>query len=62
MHDLLRRTLHGQTPGLRTAGAYPKQVAAVAGFRGGGLPTDEPDNSHAVSRTGAVRLPAGNCE
>ncbi|MET7486885.1 dienelactone hydrolase family protein [Streptomyces sp. NPDC005538] len=31
---------------LYTAGAYPDRVAAVAGFHGGRLATDEPDSPH----------------
>ncbi|WP_328744374.1 dienelactone hydrolase family protein [Streptomyces sp. NBC_00285] len=34
---------------LRTAAAYPDRVAAMAGFHGGGLATDEPDSPHLAS-------------
>jgi carboxymethylenebutenolidase len=34
---------------LRTAGAYPQRVAAVAGFHGGRLATDAPDSPHLVA-------------
>jgi carboxymethylenebutenolidase len=34
---------------LRTAGAYPERVAAVAGFHGGRLATDAPDSPHLVA-------------
>jgi carboxymethylenebutenolidase len=34
---------------LRTAGAYPERVAAVAGFHGGNLATDAPDSPHLVA-------------
>jgi carboxymethylenebutenolidase len=34
---------------LRTAGAHPERVAAVAGFHGGRLATDTPDSPHLVA-------------
>jgi carboxymethylenebutenolidase len=34
---------------LRTAGTYPDQVAAVAGFHGGNLATDTPDSPHLLA-------------
>jgi carboxymethylenebutenolidase len=34
---------------LRTAGAYPERVAAIAGFHGGRLATDTPDSPHLVA-------------
>ncbi|MFI6055336.1 dienelactone hydrolase family protein [Streptomyces violascens] len=34
---------------LRTAAAYPEQVAAVAGFHAGGLVTDAPDSPHRIA-------------
>jgi carboxymethylenebutenolidase len=34
---------------LRTAGAYPERVAAVAGFHGGQLATDQPDSPHLLA-------------
>ncbi|MFJ3272507.1 dienelactone hydrolase family protein [Streptomyces sp. NPDC086776] len=34
---------------LRTAGTYPKRVAAVAGFHGGRLATDSPDSPHLLA-------------
>jgi carboxymethylenebutenolidase len=36
----------GARVALRIAAAYPERVAAVAGFHGGGLVTDEPDSPH----------------
>jgi carboxymethylenebutenolidase len=34
---------------LRTAGAFPERVAAMAGFHGGHLATDAPDSPHTVA-------------
>jgi carboxymethylenebutenolidase len=34
---------------LRTAGTYPERVAALAGFHGGGLATEDPDSPHLVA-------------
>ncbi|MGH7024791.1 MAG: dienelactone hydrolase family protein [Caulobacteraceae bacterium] len=34
---------------LRAAGAYPDQIAAVGGFHGGRLATDEPDSPHLLA-------------
>ncbi|MEU3957879.1 dienelactone hydrolase family protein, partial [Streptomyces achromogenes] len=36
----------GSRLALWTAGAHPDRVAAVAGFHGGGLATDDPDSPH----------------
>lgn len=36
----------GARVALRIAAAYPDRVAAVAGFHGGGLVTDDPDSPH----------------
>lgn len=36
----------GVRMGLRVAAAHPDRVAALAGFHGGGLVTDEPDSPH----------------
>ncbi|MFF6782199.1 dienelactone hydrolase family protein [Streptomyces sp. NPDC012510] len=43
---------------LLTAGAFPEQVAAAAGFHGGRLATDDPDSAHlaAARITGEVYL------
>ncbi|MYU23003.1 dienelactone hydrolase family protein [Streptomyces sp. SID8352] len=40
----------GAALALRTAGAFPRRVAAVAGFHGGNLATDEPDSPHLAVR------------
>jgi len=39
--------------GLRIAAAHPERVAALAGFHGGGLVTDDPDSPHRSA--GALR-------
>ena len=36
----------GARLGLRIAAAHPERVAALAGFHGGGLATDDPDSPH----------------
>ncbi len=40
----------GSALALRTAGAYPDRVAAVAGFHGGNLATEAPDSPHLAAR------------
>src|SRR6185503_19558202 len=39
----------GVRVGLRIAAAYPDRVAALAGFHGGGLVTDDPQSPHTVA-------------
>jgi carboxymethylenebutenolidase len=39
----------GARVALRIAATYPDRVAAVAGFHGGGLVTDEPDSPHLLA-------------
>lgn len=39
----------GARVGLRIAAAYPDRVAAVAGFHGGGLATEDPDSPHLLA-------------
>ncbi|WP_217169230.1 dienelactone hydrolase family protein [Streptomyces sp. AC512_CC834] len=39
----------GAALALRTAGTYPDRVAAVAGFHGGNLATEDPDSPHLVA-------------
>jgi carboxymethylenebutenolidase len=39
----------GARVALRIAAAYPKRVAAVAGFHGGGLVTDDPGSPHLLA-------------
>jgi len=43
----------GARVGLRIAAAHPDRVAALAGFHGGGLATDDPDSPH--RSVGALR-------
>jgi carboxymethylenebutenolidase len=43
----------GTRVGLRIAAAHPERVAALAGFHGGGLVTDDPDSPHRLA--GALR-------
>jgi carboxymethylenebutenolidase len=43
----------GTRLGLRIAAAHPERVAALAGFHGGGLVTDDPDSPHRSA--GALR-------
>jgi carboxymethylenebutenolidase len=43
----------GTRLGLRIAAAHPERVAALAGFHGGGLVTDDPDSPH--RSVGALR-------
>jgi carboxymethylenebutenolidase len=43
----------GTRVGLRIAAAHPDRVAALAGFHGGGLVTDDPDSPHRLA--GALR-------
>ncbi|MFJ2113577.1 MULTISPECIES: dienelactone hydrolase family protein [unclassified Streptomyces] len=47
---------------LRTAGAYPERVAAVAGFHGGGLATDAPDSPHLVAERVTAELYFGHAD
>ena len=44
----------GARVGLRIAAAHPDRVAALAGFHGGGLATDDPDSPH--RSVGALRV------
>lgn len=41
----------GARLGLHTAGAYPDRVAAIGGFHGGRLATDQPDSPHLAAAT-----------
>ncbi|AXE76545.1 dienelactone hydrolase family protein [Streptomyces atratus] len=47
---------------LRTAGAYPERVAAVAGFHGGRLATDAADSPHLVADRITAELYFGHAD
>ncbi|MGG5257659.1 dienelactone hydrolase family protein [Phycicoccus avicenniae] len=47
---------------LRAAGDHPDDVAAVGGFHGGGLVTDEPDSPHRSLATARAELVLGHAD
>jgi len=47
---------------VRTAGAYPEAVKAVAGFHGGGLVTDAPDSPHLALAASKARYVFGHAD
>jgi carboxymethylenebutenolidase len=47
---------------LRTAGAYPDRVAAVGGFHGGNLATDNPDSPHLSAKACKAELYFGHAD
>jgi carboxymethylenebutenolidase len=52
----------GTRLGLRLAAAYPYRVAAVGGFHGGGLVTDEPDSPHLLAPQIQAELVFGHAD
>jgi carboxymethylenebutenolidase len=48
--------------GLRIAAAHPHRVAALAGFHGGGLVTDDPDSPHTVTSRLSAELYFGHAD
>ncbi|WP_406690883.1 dienelactone hydrolase family protein [Saccharopolyspora sp. ID03-671] len=52
----------GAVVGLRTAGAYPERVAALGGFHGGNLATEEPDSPHLVADRVTAELYFGHAD
>ena len=52
----------GAVLALRTAGAYPDRVAAMAGFHGGNLATNEPDSPHRVADRITAELYFGHAD
>jgi carboxymethylenebutenolidase len=48
--------------GLRIAAAHPGRVAALAGFHGGGLVTDDPQSPHTVARALGAELDVGHAD
>lgn len=52
----------GAALALRTAGTFPDQVAAAAGFHGGGLATDAPDSPHLVAGQITAELYFGHAD
>jgi carboxymethylenebutenolidase len=48
--------------GLRIAAAYPDRVAALAGFHGGGLVTDDPNSPHRVADALRAELYFGHAD
>ncbi len=47
---------------LHTAGAYPDRVAAVGGFHGGQLATDQPDSPHLAAATMTAEVYFGHAD
>jgi carboxymethylenebutenolidase len=47
---------------LRAAGAYPDRIAAVGGFHGGRLATDEPDSPHLLAPKIQARVYVGGAD
>ncbi|MGW0828082.1 dienelactone hydrolase family protein [Streptomyces sp. NPDC002845] len=47
---------------LRTAGAFPERVAAMAGFHGGRLATDTPDSPHLAAENITAELYFGHAD
>lgn len=52
----------GAVMALRTAGAYPARVAAMGGFHGGGLASEEPDSPHLVADRITAELYFGHAD
>jgi carboxymethylenebutenolidase len=52
----------GAALALRTAGTFPDQVAAAAGFHGGNLATDSPDSPHLVAGQITAELYFGHAD
>ena len=52
----------GAALALRTAGAFPDQVAAAAGFHGGNLATDAPDSPHLLASQITAELYFGHAD
>jgi len=52
----------GVRVGLRVAAAYPDRVAALAGFHGGGLVTDDPGSPHTVAPELRAELYLGHAD
>ncbi len=52
----------GVRVGWRIAGAYPERVAALGGFHGGGLVTDDPDSPHLSANSLAAELYLGHAD
>ena len=52
----------GAVMALRTAGAYPERVAAMGGFHGGNLATEEPDSPHLAARHVTAELYFGHAD
>jgi carboxymethylenebutenolidase len=52
----------GAALALRTAGTFPDQVAAAAGFHGGNLATDAPDSPHLVASQVTAELYFGHAD
>jgi carboxymethylenebutenolidase len=48
--------------GLRVAAAHPDRVAALGGFHGGGLVTDDPDSPHTVATELRAELYLGHAD
>jgi carboxymethylenebutenolidase len=52
----------GTRVGLRIAAAHPERVAALAGFHGGGLVTDDPDSPHRLAGSLRAELYLGHAD
>jgi carboxymethylenebutenolidase len=52
----------GARLGLRIAAAHPDRVAALAGFHGGGLATDDPDSPHRSAVTLSAEVYFGHAD
>jgi carboxymethylenebutenolidase len=52
----------GTRVGLRIAAAHPDRVAALAGFHGGGLVTDDPDSPHRLVGALTAELYLGHAD
>jgi carboxymethylenebutenolidase len=52
----------GVRVGWRIAGAYPDRVAALGGFHGGGLVTDDPDSPHLSAGSLSAELYLGHAD
>ncbi|MGJ7906430.1 dienelactone hydrolase family protein [Actinopolyspora sp. H202] len=52
----------GAVLALRTAGTHPDQVAAMAGFHGGGLASEEPDSPHLLAGNITAELYFGHAD